>query len=117
MADKPNPVVLKHVTEYFIKVFPNSPPAGFKPELKIRRAFKPGTWMALADTFNLMAWMQAMDKSISQPQMADKSVVTIWDLALLITNTAGHAVRTLSGAEFPRARRVTVAAAIRANRG
>jgi hypothetical protein len=112
MANKPNPIVLKHVTQYFINAFPNSPPQAFQPDLEIRKAFKTNTWKALADAFNGMAWMQQMDKSISQDQMKDPKVKTIGDVALLITNTAGHAVRRLTGAEFPRTRRLTIEAAI-----
>jgi hypothetical protein len=80
--------------------------------LKIRNAFKTETWKALADRINATAWMQVIDKSISQDQLRSQNVITISDVALLITNSAGDAVRRLTGAEFPRGRRITVAAAI-----
>jgi hypothetical protein len=116
MATEPNKNVLLHVTQYFINAFPNSPPQAFQPDLPIRKAFKANTWKALADTFNGMAWMQQMDKSITQTQMKDPKIKTIGDVALLITNTAGHAVRRLTGSEFPRARRLTIDEAIRRTR-
>lgn len=101
-ATVPVPAILNHVIQYFKNAFPNSPPAAFVADLEIRKAFKARTWKALADAINVSTWMQKMNKSITQQQMADPKVKTIFDVALLITNTTGTAVQLLAGTtSFP----------------
>jgi len=99
-----NSTVLKHVRQFFILSFPNTPKQAFTPNRNVRIAFQTETWKGLADAFNKMAWMKRLGVKITQGEMGDENVKTIRDVAELITSKAGRKVGRLSGAEFPRPR-------------
>ena len=106
---EPHPIILKHVTEIFRRMFPSTPPSAFVPDLKVRAPYDDNAWGALGDDISNMAWMKLLKVRLSHREML--LVSTIKELAVLISLKAGRAVGRLSGAEFAHVSDVNLTAA------
>ena len=81
---KPNPVFLRNVTNYFIKVWPRTPASFFTPSRLIRKSYTAIQWNNVADALNDAPWMPTK-VLISHDQISDPDVSNIADVAALIT--------------------------------